>query len=1349
MTVERETVDRKEILKHAFLKIEELQARLKQAEAQQYEPIAIIGVGCRLPGGVHNLDSFWKNLIEGVDAVSEIPPGRWDVDTWFDPNPDAIGKMYTRHGAFLAEVDQFDAQFFKIAPREAAQMDPQQRLLLEVAWEALEMAGQAPEQIAGSATGVFIGMTTSDYATLQSRTTTAEYISTYFGTGVADSIASGRIAYILGLRGPCMTVDTACSSSLVALHLACQSLHAGEIRMALAGGVSLILAPDSHIIACKGQMLSRDGRCKTFDAAADGYGRGEGAGMVVLKRLSDAKADGDHILGLILGSAINQDGKSAGLTAPNGIAQEEVMRKALQNARVAAADVGYIETHGTGTVLGDPIEIQALGSVYGAGHSRENPLLVGSVKTNVGHLEAAAGITGLIKVLLAFRHSEIPPHLHFKTPNPYIPWDSPPIEVVTRRRPWPEHARGPIAGLSSFGFSGTNAHIILQGPPEAERTPPAAARPSRLLVLSAKTNRALEELAGNYVRYLDQRLSEPIGDVCFTANTGRSHFNCRLAVIGMTAEDLHQGLHSYRDGRPNPWVFHGETSSKNPPPVVFLFTGQGSQAVDMGRALYDTQPVFRKALERCHDALRSHLAKPLLDVLYPASGSELEAQTLANQTGFTQPLLFAVEYALSELWKSWGLEPAVVMGHSVGEYVAACIAGVFSLEDGLRLIAERGRLMQALPAGGGMAAVFSDADKVAAALEVVAGKVCIAAINSPQNTVIAGPEADIAVVLKKLKEQGVRSQRLLVSHAFHSPLMEPMLTDFKKFADTIQYAAPRIDLVSNVSGQIAGADNFANAAYWCRHVKEPVQFMASMQALYDLGYRVFLEVGPHPTLLGMGIQCLQKPDCVWVPSLRRDHDEWDQILKALGQLYTSGVNVNWSRLEQDENPRRLPLPTYPFQRERYWFEATKKNQKEAPRDSGLHPLLGRRVVFAKSADIVFESAIETDWLPFLLDHRFYNSAVFPATGYLEMGQAAAAAIAGPGSHWVEDFSIHAPLIVDESARLTLQTVVEVTGDNEARFEIYSLDADIAEVRNQWKLHAIGRLHLNRDQSETSDAKNWQLVQKQAAERCAKALSTSEYYEMLRLEGVDYGPAFQGLEEIQRGYGEAIGRIHIPASIEAECRSYHVHPAVLDTCLQLLGVALLGEKAQQDGGAVYMPMGLERYSFDQQTLQGGWIHGAIRSGELADKETFTEMSRCFNGAGRLIVHIKGLRFKRAAQKALKRIRQDDVTHWLHELKWQDLKNPTSSFQALPPSGKWLILCDHQGVGQGLSACLQKMEQDCILVRSDATCLDRSKDWTHAGFRSPRGFCAALERHLIRRQHGARGYCLPSRSRHWSP
>jgi acyl transferase domain-containing protein len=1299
--------ERKELLKRALLKIEELEARLKSKKPHDTDPVAVIGIGCRFPGGADSPESFWQLLQNGVDAVGEIPSDRWEVDAYFDPNPEASGKMYTRNGAFLDQVDRFDPLFFGITPREAMKMDPQQRILLEVVWEALEHAGQAPEELAGTITGVYIGMNADDYAHLHNHVSDRHFMDLYYGSGVARSIAAGRISYTLGLRGPSIALDTACSSSLVAVHLACQSLRTGECRMALAGGVTLILSPDGHIVASKGNMLSTDGRCKTFDASADGYGRGEGCGIVVLKRFSDALADGDNILAIIRGTAANQDGKSGGLTAPSGIAQEQVIRKALEDGGMNPLEVSYIETHGTGTVLGDPIEVQALGNVYGINRLKDQPLFIGSVKTNIGHLEAAAGIAGLIKAVLSIDHGEIPPHLHLRQPNPHIAWDQLPITINTERCDWPSYAKRRIVGVSSFGFSGTNVHVILEGMVPQANEMKADARSLHLFAISSKTARALDELAQHYVRYFDQEPSDLIKDVCYTANTGRSHFHCRLAVIGKTAKDMSQGLRSFREGLPVASVIHGEVSSKIAPPVAFLFTGQGSQAVGMGQMLYKSQPIFRETLERCQEVLRNYLSRPLLDVIYPASGKEQEAQDVLDQTGFTQPALFSMEYALAELWKSWGVEPSVVMGHSVGEYVAACVAGVFSLEDGLRLIAERARFMQNLAPGGGMAAVFADATRVTAAIGAFAGTVSIAAFNNPANTVISGPQGDLRTILDRLKADGIGSQELRVSHAFHSHLMEPMLADFERVAATVQYAEPQIDIVSNVSGKLIQRDDLASSAYWCRHVRKPVQFMASMQTLYNQGYRLFLEVGPHPTLLGMGHQCLDKPDCIWVPTLRRGHDDWEQMLKSLGSLYVNGVHINWRGFEQKVVHRRVPLPTYPFQRERHWVDAPKGNSPPlAHWDSRCHPLLGRRAGFAKSRDIVFESVFDIDRITFMKDHRFYNTVIVPATAYLEMGHAAAVAIAGPGHHVIEDFDIHAPLVIDEGAHPTVQTVVTEVCENEALFEIYGCTEDNLTMRNEWKLHANGKLNLNRKDEEQPDGKTWPIFQQQVQARCDRALNSVEYYKMLSSRGVDYGPAFNGLEDIRRGNGEAIGRIRVPDILKGECQSYHMHPALLDVCLQLLGVALLGDDDLDIGGDVYMPMGLEQYYSDLHAMGDGWIHSMIRSGYNKDRETFVGDIRVFNNDGRVMVHFKGLRFKRTTGETLRCIRQDYISRWLYELQWLDLGPLGRVKDAYPSSGKWLIFSDRHGIGKGLADHLQNVGQVCTLVHLNGAPYGRS-------------------------------------------
>ena len=899
----------------------ELQTKLESLERQRSEPVAVIGMACRFPGGANDPESFWQLLRNGVDAITEVPGDRWDVNAYYDPDPDAPGKMSSRWGGFLKNVDKFDPQFFGISPREAASMDPQQRLLLEVSWEALEHAGQSAEKLDGTPAGVFVGICNNDYSQLL-LDRGPQAIDAYLASGSAHSVAAGRLSYFLGLHGPNLAVDTACSSSLVALHLAVQSLRNGECRAALAGGVNLILAPDVTIALSKAHMMASDGRCKAFAAEADGFVRGEGCGVVVLKRLSDAIADGDTILALVRGSAVNQDGRSNGLTAPNGPSQEAVIRAALANAGVEPDEVSYVETHGTGTSLGDPIEVKALGAVLGAGRPAAKPLMIGSVKTNVGHLEAAAGVVGFIKVVLALQHQEVPPHLHLKELNPFIPWNELPVTIPAEPALWTGKR---IAGLSAFGFSGTNAHLIVEEAPAAEPAKAGVERPLHLLALSAKSEVALKELA----RQFSKTPGVSLADVCFTANAGRAHFTHRLAVVADSSAQLHGKLNDFIVGK----IQHSVV--KTTPEAAFLFTGQGAQYAGMGRQLYETQPTFRRTLDKCDEILRPYLNQSLVSLLYPevrakqSGGDSNERQgsapakrvsLLLDQTAYTQPALFAIEYALAELWRSWGVEPTVVLGHSVGEYVAACVAGVFSLEDGLKLIAERGRLMGALPAGGEMAAVFADEEQVEKAIAPHAETVSIAAVNGPANVVISGAGEAVQAIVKNLEAEGVKSKRLTVSHAFHSPLMEPMLAEFERVAKQVSFNAPRISFISNVSGQ--PVREAPDAAYWHRHIMATVRFAAAIQAAREQGPEIFLEIGPGTTLLGMGQACLPEVDAAWLPSLRKGRNDWEQMLESLGALYVRGLNVDWTGFDRDYAParRKASLPTYPFQRQRYWFE---------------------------------------------------------------------------------------------------------------------------------------------------------------------------------------------------------------------------------------------------------------------------------------------------------------------------------------------------------------------------------------------------------------------------------------------
>jgi acyl transferase domain-containing protein/acyl carrier protein len=907
----------------AFLALE-LQEKVEALQRAQNEPIAIVGAGCRFPGGADGLDSFWQLLDAGADAVTQVPGDRWNADAFYDPNPDAGGKTYTKHGAFVKNLDLFEPQFFGISPREAVSLDPQQRLLLEVSWEALEAAGQVPEKLLATRTGVFVGISSGDYMRLQ--TMSGAPLDIYAGTGNSPSVAAGRLAYTLGLQGPCVALDTACSSSLIAVHLACQSLRTGECALALAGGVNAILTPDTNVMLSRGRMIAPDGHCKTFDAAADGYGRGEGCGVVVLKRLSDALSAGDRILAVLRGSAINQDGRSSGLTAPNGPAQEAVIRDALARAAVEPADVIYVEAHGTGTPLGDPIEVQALASVLGAGRSAADPLLIGSVKTNIGHLEAAAGVAGLIKVVLALQHERIPAHINFREPNPFIPWASLPVKVTSQAVDWRRGSRRRIAGISSFGFSGSNAHVIVE---EAPAAAPAAApdveRPQHLLTLSARTQTALTATAHAYARRLADGGAAALADACFSANTGRSHFERRLAVSGPSAEAIASALESFAAGSTPSRLVSGRVDPGVSADVVFLFTGQGSQYRDMARELYDTQPVFRAALDRCAAALEGELPAPLLDVLYPtssalgASASSAPFASSIDETRFTQPALFAVEWALSELWRSWGVRPAVVLGHSIGEYVAACVAGVFSPEDALKLVAARGRLMQAMPAGGAMAAVNCEEARARDAIAPYASTVSIAAINAPRQVVLSGARTELASAVRQLEQDGVRVTWLQVSHAFHSPLLEPMLDEFERVARSVTFCAPKVDLISNVTGEIASGDELVTAGYWRRHARAAVQFAKSIRTLEAAGYGVFLEVGPAATLTALAQQSCGE-GTAWAASLKPRAGAWDQMLAALGDLYVRGVAIDWAGFDRPYSRRRVDLPTYPFQRQRYWIE---------------------------------------------------------------------------------------------------------------------------------------------------------------------------------------------------------------------------------------------------------------------------------------------------------------------------------------------------------------------------------------------------------------------------------------------
>jgi myxalamid-type polyketide synthase MxaB len=1265
-------------LKRAFIALEQTQAKLEALERARSEPIAIVGIGCRFPGGAANPDKFWDLLAAGMSAVREVPADRWPVDEHFDADPDAPGKMYTRWAALLDEVDKFEPQFFGIAPREAVHMDPQQRLLLEVAWEALEDAGQSPEKLHGSKSGVFFGLCTTDYEHIQGGDRDLARLDTYSQSGLAHSIASGRVSYVLGLQGPSITVDTACSSSLVAVHLACQSLRSDECRRALAGGVHMILTPHNSVAFSRTRMLAADGRCKTFDAGADGFVEGEGCGIVVLKRLSDALADRDRIVAVIRGSAVNQDGPSSGLTVPNGPAQESVVRDALARAGMRPADIDYVEAHGTGTPLGDPIEVQALGAVFREERPSGRPLLLGSVKTNLGHLQAAAGIAGLIKTVLALEHETLPPHLNFSAPNPHVPWAALPVKVADAKEPWARGGRARAAGISAFGFSGTNAHVIVQEAPVPVEEKGTAARPAHVLALSARSESALARLAERWSEKLALASDADLGDICFTANAGRAHLPYRAATVIASREQARERLASITSATAGREVLRGHVPSSERPKVAFLFTGQGSQSAGMARRLYETQPTFRAALDRCDALLRPHLPRPLLSVIYPDRAEDRSI----DETGFTQPALFAVEYALAELWRSWGVIPGAVLGHSLGEYVAATVAGVFDLEQALALVATRARLMQSLPPGGAMAAVLADESTVQAAIAPFEDRVSIGAINGPRNVVISGTGGAIAEIVTRLASTGVTAEKLTVSHAFHSALMNPILDTFEAAVAAASPKPASLLLASNLTGAPARRE-IADPAYWRRHLRQPVLFAAGISALHQQGYRVFVEVGPRPVLCGMGGRVLGQSDAVWLPSLRTGRDDWEQLLNTLAQLHVRGAAVDWAGFDRDYPRRRRSLPTYPFERARYWVADIVSQEGRTAKHTG-HPLLGPAVRTALGP-VVFESTVGTVSHPFLEDHQKHGVPVFPATAYLEMGMAAASEALGPGEYVVDELVINEPLVVGRDP-VTVQAVVSPGERGESQFQLFRRD-ERADRGAEWRLHGAGSLRAAAAKGSGS-ADTLESVRA----RCAEPMPLEHYYESLLADGHGYGPAFQGITGLWRGDCEALGRIELPATIASEAQAYKIHPALLDAAIQILSTGAPESLRSKSAGETFLPVSLGRFRVHIDGVRAGWSHARLR--DLA-ADGFACDIRVYDDDGRVIAELLDVYHRRAKVVAPER---SVPAPSLCEIVWR--MKPAEAPPSPGASGTWAIVSTDAEIAGSLAERLAGTGAQTVLIETAA-------------------------------------------------
>lgn len=1168
-----------------------------------------------------------------TDAISEIPPDRWNIRAFYDPNPGRAGKSITKWGGFVEGIDKFDAGFFGISPREADWMDPQQRLLLEASWHALEDGGQILDRLRGSSTGVFAGISTIDYFTMQNAPGERVLADIYTATGGALSIASNRISYCLDFNGPSMSVDTACSSALTALHVACQSLWKGDCTMALAGGVNAILNPSPYVAFSRMSMLSPDGRCKAFDASANGFVRSEGVGMVLLKPLSAAQADGDRIYAVIRSTAANQDGRTNGLTVPSPLAQEALVRQACRDAGVAPSAIKYIEAHGTGTPVGDPIEAHALGSALGEGRPEDNPCIMGSVKTNIGHLEAAAGVAGLIKVALVLKHGLIPPNLHFKNPNPNIDFAKLKLRVVQKAESFPDGSGPMLAGINSFGFGGSNAHAILEAAPAPKpRRNGASHKPVRkslLLPLSARSPESLRAMVKNYQALLSHAAAAngsgpDLYSICRASAVRRTHHSHRLCAVADSREELVETLGAFLSGESRPGLTAGQAPAE-PAQPVFVFSGQGPQWWGMGRELLREEPVFRETLQECDRLFREFGDWSLLEEL-----GRSESETRLEHTAIAQPAIFAVQVALAALWQSWGVQPAAVAGHSVGEVAAAHVAGILTLREAARVIFHRGRCMDVTAAGGRMLAVALSAPEAKQLVAKYSNQIAIAAFNSPASMTLSGEGTALEEIARSLEARGTFCRFLQVNYAFHSRQMDPVKDELLRSLGRVELTRAKLPMFSTVTGRLTdGLELDAN--YWWRNVREPVRFSTAIDALIEQGRRVFLELSAHPALLFSITECLahRSTPGVVVPSLRRQEKERAALLGSLGALHVAGSPVNWDGLHPEAAPH-VNLPAYPWQREKYWNEPalTREVRLTAP----SHPFLSRSL---RSADPGWLTWLDPEAMPYLKEHRVSGHSVFPGAGYIETAFGMGHALFGPGPVRVEDVDLQKALFLPENKEAVFLQSTYQPSDSSIKF------ASRTDIEGEtWTENVKARLR-----SVPHELPPAPVDLEAVRQRCrAHEIPAETVYKAYNTVGFGYGPLYQGVEKIWRRDGEALGRIRLPEALHKDAGNYNIHPALLDACFHVHIFSL--PVRTYLGVSVLMPVFIERVRFFAKPGTVVWCHAqVVKYGFGFAVWNF----QILDEAGNYLVDLEGFRSQSPAGGRSTRV--DDPEDWLYEQHWK--------------------------------------------------------------------------------------------------
>lgn len=1222
------------------------------------EPIAIVGIGCRFPQAATPAD-FWQLLVNSKDAITEVPPERWDPSVFFDTNPEQPGKMNTVWGGFLNGVDQFDPGFFGISPREAMRMDPQQRILLEVVWEALADAGIPPSHLTGSQTGVFIGIANNEYGRIQLNQ--PHLIDAYTGTSNALSIAANRISYLLDLHGPSVAVDTACSASLVAVHLACRSLQNGESTLAIAGGVNLILSPEITIYFSKAGLMAPDGRCKTFDARADGYVRSEGAGIVILKPLSQALADNDPIYALIHGSAVGHDGRTNGLLAPNPQAQASLLRAAYANANISPAQIQYVETHGTGTLLGDMVEAKALAEVIGAEHPTTQPCRLGAVKTNTGHLEAAAGIAGLIKTALSLKHRQLPPNLHFQQPNPHIDFDAMGLQVQTTLSTWPDPHQLCMAGVSAFGFGGTGAHVVLgEAPPESPRE--ASPRSLYVLPISAHNQTALSELAHAYHPILTD---SDLPHICYTAAVRRDHDEARLALVGASATDLQTALTAFLNHQRHPGMCQAFVQlPPNQRKLVFVFPGQGGQWLGMGRHLLMHEPVFQTAIAACEAAMRSHVDWSLQEMLLTDDDTRL------HDIDIVQPAIFAIQVALAALWKSWGIQPDAVVGHSMGEVAAATVAGALTLEDAAHVICHRSRLLREIRGQGAMAIVELSVEEAEAAIADYTGQVSIAASNGPRTTVLAGTTKVITIILAHLEAQSIFCRQVKVDVASHSPQVDAMLSQLQTALVALAPTPPTLPFYSTVTTSVV-TDAVLDAGYWARNLREPVAFFPTLQRLIAAGHTIFMEISPHPVLANDVQQTLQasaQPGIV-LPSMQRDEDEQTVLLNSLGHLHAHGISVDWQAFYPYKG-RCITLPSYLWQRESYWL-AGKPGQAPAQvtSDRILQSAVHDKTWF-------WETTVSPQTHPYLADHQVENAMVLPTAVYIDWMLAAVKAVTtSTAVPILRNLTLKQPLILSAAETSAIQVVITAAAQETYACSVLSRPV---ESTKPWQEQAAA--HIQWDMS--ADAPHVDQPPVTTPDQYQHEIPASDYYAALSTHGLQYGPTFQGIAQVRQGVSIATA---ILASTHPWQPGIIISPTLLDACLQTLGAALIDVIAE----TTFLPTALAQLTIYAQPQTGSKLQVyAHCTSSSDDKGTQEGDVWLLDETGKVLWAVRGLRLQAVRSKQIS-------ADWLYTLTWQAA--PTQPTISASTPGSWIICGQPEGhTAVGLQNLLTTHDHACLFV-----------------------------------------------------